>query len=31
MGGGLVEDDNVRRLEEQAGDGEALLLPPEKR
>ena len=26
MGGGLVEDDDVRRLEEEAGEGDALLL-----
>ena len=26
MGGGLVENDNVRRLEEQTGDSKALLL-----
>jgi hypothetical protein len=26
MGRGLVEDDNVRRLQEQAGDGDALFL-----
>ena len=27
MGGGLVEDDDVGRLEQQPGDGDALLLP----